>query len=342
MQVFATMDPATSLADTELHARRVEALGFDGLHVPDAIHDGLLTAHAALRSTRRITVATSVLVAFPRSPMNVAHASWDLQASYGGRFELGLGSQVRGNIVGRFSTVWSPPIPRMREYVQSLRAIFACWQDGERLDFRGEHYQFTRMQPYFNPGPLDTPGIRIVLGAVGPKMTRLAGELADGMTTHPTHSDRRYLKEVTLPGLAAGAADAGRELSEVALCVGPLVATGTTEKRVAEERERIRQLLTFLYSTPSYWPTLELHGFGELGRRLRELTRAGQWSELEGLLPDAILDAVVPTGTHAELASILRAWYGGIASRIALPVPAAGEEAGFAELLADLHADTRS
>ncbi len=147
MQVFATMDPATSLAETELRARRIEALGFDGLHVPDAVHDALLTAQAALQATRRITVATSVLVAFPRSPMNVAHAAWDLQASSGGRFELGLGSQVRGNIVGRFGTAWSPPIPRTREYVKSLRAIFACWQDGGRLDFRGEHYRFTRMQP---------------------------------------------------------------------------------------------------------------------------------------------------------------------------------------------------
>ena len=150
-RVYATMDQRTPLSGVASHARRAEALGYDGLNVPEAVHDGLLAAAAALQATTRLRVATSVLVAFPRSPMSLAHAAWDLAESSAGRFELGLGSQVRGNIVGRYSTPWSPPVPRMREYVQALRAIFACWQDGTALSFEGDHYQFTRMQPFFNP-----------------------------------------------------------------------------------------------------------------------------------------------------------------------------------------------
>ena len=211
MQIHAGMDQRMPLAQVGAYARRVEAIGFDGLNVPDAVHDGLLTATVALRETTRLKVATSVLVAFPRSPMNVAHAAWDLQAFSGGRFELGLGTQVRGNIVGRYSTPWEPPVPRMREYVHALHAIWNCWQEGGPLDFQGSSYRFTKMQPFFNPGPIEHPEIPILLGAVGPKMTRLVGEVADGMLSHPTNSSPRYLREVTIPELAAGAVDAGRQ-----------------------------------------------------------------------------------------------------------------------------------
>ena len=173
--VYATMDQRMPPAEVADHARRAEALGYDGLNIPEAVHDGLVMSQIALQATTRLRVATSVLVAFPRSPMAVAHAAWDLQALSGGRFELGLGSQVRGNIVGRYSTPWTAPVPRMREYVQSLRAIFACWQEGAPLAFEGEHYRFTRMQPFFNPGPIENPAIPIPLGAIGPAMTALAG-----------------------------------------------------------------------------------------------------------------------------------------------------------------------
>src|SRR5262249_31717285 len=155
--------------EVEAHARRVEALGYDGLCVPDAVHDGLLLSQAALRVTTKLRARTSVLVSFPRSPMLVAIAAWDLQAVSGGRLELGLGRQVRGNIVGRYSTPWSAPVPRMREYANSLRAIFAAFQGGGALDFQGAHYRFTRLQPFFNPGPIEHPQIPIWLGAVGPR-----------------------------------------------------------------------------------------------------------------------------------------------------------------------------
>ena len=265
-EIFATMDQRLPPSAVAEHARRAEALGYDGLCVPEAVHDGLVAATVALQATERLRVATSVLVAFPRSPMTLAVASWDLQALSGGRFELGLGPQVRGNIVGRYSTEWTAPVPRMREYVLALRAIFDCWQSRTPLAFEGEHYRFTRMQPFFDPGPLDcapssaTP-VPIWLGAIGPLMTALAGEVADCLVTHPTNTAPRYLREVVRPRVAKGSARAGRAAGEPSLLIGPLVAAGRDRAAVDAERAKQRELLTFLYSTPSYFPSLELFGW---------------------------------------------------------------------------------
>lgn len=309
------------LEAVEAHARRVEALGYDGLCVPDAVHDGLLLSHAALRVTTRLHVATSVLVAFPRSPMLTAIAAWDLAAMSGGRFELGLGSQVRGNIERRYSTVWAAPVARMREYVRALRAIFAAFQSGAPLAFEGVHYRFSRLQPFFNPGPIAHPDIPIFLGAVGPKMTALAGEVADGFMSHPTNTSPRFLREVTRSALAAGAERAGRDPHHIELLAGGLIATGRDAAAVAREREHVRELLTFLYSTPTYWPTLDLFGWRDVGERLHRLTREGKWSEMAGTVSDTMLDALVPQAPYGEIAALLKRWYGGLASRIGFPVP---------------------
>ena len=296
MEVWAGMDQRMPLGDVAQHARRAEALGYDGLNVPDAVHDGLLLAHAALSATTTLRVATSVLVAFPRSPMNVAHAAWDLQSLSGGRFELGLGSQVRGNIVGRYSTSWSPPVPRMREYVGALRAIFACWQSGEKLAFEGEHYRFTRMQPFFNPGPLDEGPPMIHLAAIGPAMTALAGEAVDGLMCHPTNSSPRYLRERMWPRLETGAQRTGRDLGNLVVMAADMVATGPDLQSVQAAREGIRELFGFLFSTRAYWPSLDLYGFSGLGEELLSLTRKGAWGEMTERIPDELLDQLVPSG----------------------------------------------
>jgi probable F420-dependent oxidoreductase len=316
------MDQRMGLDAVEAHARRVEALGYDGLCVPDAVHDGLLLSQAALRATTRLHAATSVLVAFPRSPMLVAIAAWDLAAMSGGRFELGLGTQVRGNIERRYSTPWTAPVARMREYVKSLRAIFASFQSGAPLAFAGEHYRFTRLQPFFNPGPIAHPEIPIWLGAVGPKMSELAGEVADGLMTHPTNSSPRYLREATRPALAAGAKREARDVHRLELLAGGFIATGRDADAVAREREHARELLTFLYSTPAYWPTLDLFGWREVGERLHRLTREGKWAEMAGAVTDEMLDALVPQAPYAEIAAVLKEWYGGLATRINFPLPA--------------------
>lgn len=339
-RVFATMDQRMPLSAVAAHARRAEALGYDGLNVPEAVHDGLAAATIALEATSRLHVATSVLVAFPRSPMTVAHAAWDLQEFSHGRFELGLGSQVRGNIVGRYSTPWAAPVPRMREYVQSLRAIFACWQEGASLNFEGEHYQFTRMQPFFNPGPIEHPGIPIHLGAIGPGMTALAGEVADGMMCHPSNTAPQYLREVVLPRLAKGEARAGTESGSTGLMVGSFVATGPDPDAARADRDFARQHLGFLYSTPAYWPSLEMFGWRDVGETLHAMSREGRWAEMPAAVTEEMLDAFVPTAPYDEIADLLRTRYESLSDWITFPMPEdASRDPALAEVIRALQAD---
>ncbi|WP_123711677.1 TIGR03617 family F420-dependent LLM class oxidoreductase [Sinobacterium caligoides] len=320
-QLYATTPERMSPAEIGRHAQRAEAMGFTGLHVPDAIHDGLLLANNALLATTRLRVGTAVLLAFPRSPMTVAVAAWGLQAMSAGRFELGLGSQIKQNMEQRYSVPWTAPVPRMREYIQALQAIFHSFQTGERLSFEGEHYRFTRLQPFFNPGPIDQPEIEISMGAIGPKMTQLAARVADGMITHPTNTPPRYLREVCLPRLERGAQLGDRSLAAFKLTLGGIVAVGRDDAAVQQQREKQRQLLAFLYSTPAYWPSLELFGWQERGEQLLQCTRAGDWQQMARLVDDEMLDTFVPSGRYEQLAEVIRSRYAGLATRLTLPLP---------------------
>lgn len=339
MQVFATMSERMSATEAVAHAKRVEAMGYDGLLVPEAVHDGLLTSMAALTATENLKVTTSVLVVFPRSPMIVAHAAWDLQALSGGRFELGLGTQVRGNIVGRFSTPWISPVPRMREYVESLKAIFHTFQTGEKLDYEGEHYQFTRLQEFFNPGPLEFPEPPVLLGAVGPDMTAMAGGTADGLMSHPTNSSAEYLRDVTLPRVAHGAKRKGRDPAACPVMAAGFVATGIDQEAVNAKREWVREYFSFLYSTPAYWPSLDHRGFGDIGRELHQMTKEGRWGDMKGLISDEMIDVLVPQGTYDEIGRILLDQFGPIVNRMTFPLPDDPEQDGeVAKVLATLRA----
>jgi probable F420-dependent oxidoreductase len=320
LKVTATMGADLALRDVGAHARRVEALGYDMLSVPEARHEGTLAAFAALASTSTIRVGTGVLVAFARSPMLAAQAAWDLQAFSRGRFELGLGTQIKGNIVGRFGMPWSAPAARLRDYVGAVRACFDTFQNGTPLDYQSDAYTLKRMQPFFNPGPLECPPPAILMGAVGPLMTRSVGEVGDAMQTHPTNSEARYLREVTRPRLDEGLRRAGRD-AHIELVAGPLIATGPTREAVEAELRAARETLVFTLSTPAYWPALEHHGWIEVGHRLREYTRAGRWQEMDALVPDEIIAAFVPAGTYDEIAEILLDQYAEVADRILFPVP---------------------
>ena len=332
-EVFASTPEYMGPAEIGAHAARAEAMGFYGLQVPDALHDGLLLSALALNATSRLVVQTSVLVAFPRSPMTTAVAAWDLQSMSGGRFELGIGTQVKGNIEKRYSARWDSPVPQLREYVQSMRAIFHSFQTGETLCFEGDHYQLTRLQPFFNPGPIDYPDIPIYCGAVGPDMTRMVGRVADGMITHPTNTPTRYIREVCLPRLQDGFDKGGRDAAAFTLVLGPLTATGSDQEAVARAWEKQRQLLGFLYSTPAYWPSLELFGWQDRGQTLLDLTRAGQWEKMTEIIDDDMLDKFVPRGTYDTIANVFRERYGGLARRTTFPVPDHPEEDG---LVADV------
>jgi len=336
-EVYARTTERMSPAEIADHARRAERLGYDGLHVPDAVHDGLLVANNALIATEKLKVGISVLVAFPRSPMAVAIAAWDLADLSGGRFELGLGTQIKQNIVDRYSTPWTAPVRRMREYIESLRAIFDIFQNGGKLNYVGENYQFTRLQPFFNPGPIDHPHIPIIMGAVGPLMTQLAGKAADGMIAHPTNTDPQFLKEVCRPLLDKGAKKVSRNLENFKLTLGVLLATGKNEEEVMAAREKQRNMLGFLYSTPAYWPSLELYGWADRGENLQRMTREGDWEGMAKLVDDEMLDQFVLSATYSDIAEQIKVKYRGLATCVKFPLPDDPKDDGLvAAVVADL------
>lgn len=330
MKVYASVDnPHMPLRDVPAHAQRAERLGFDGLIVPEVVNDAMLTSLLALEHTTTLRVLTGVVVAFARSPMLLAQEAWGLAELSDGRFEIGVGPQVKGNIEKRFGMPWSAPAARMRDYVAGMQAVFDCWQNGTPLKYTSESYTLTRMQPFFQPKPLEfgeTP--RIVMGAIGPKMSEVAGELADRVIGHPTNSTPGYLRDVMQPRLDAGSAKAGRPARSVDLIANPMIATGATDADVAAEREAAREILTFTYSTPSYWATLQHHGWGDVGEQLLAKTRSGDWAGMNGLITDEMLDVLVPAAPFGEIAAVVRERYEGVAQGISLRMPSDPERDG--------------
>jgi probable F420-dependent oxidoreductase len=343
VRVYAGMDPRLDLRDAVAHARRVEALGYDGLHVAETVHDSLAVALLVAEHTERITVRTSVSLAFTRSPTLAAYAAWDLAKLSGGRFQLGLGTQIRQNIEDRYAVPFGEdPVARLRDYVGAVRAAFASFASGEAPAYESPHYRLTRMQPYFNPGPdPSTTAPPIYLGGVQRRACELAGEVADGFVSHPTNSNPRYLCEICLPALAEGARAAGRDPAAPGFetVVGTQVITGSSPDAVQRERERQRRLLAFLYSTPAYAPTLELYGWDELGPRLRELIRHERWEDLAAVLPDEVLDELVPCATFDELPTLLLARFAALGDGLLVSAPAsADDDEAFAAVVAALKA----
>jgi probable F420-dependent oxidoreductase len=343
MKVYAGMDPRLSLGDIIVHARRVEALGYDGLHVAETVHDAMGIALLVAEHTSHLTVRTSVALAFTRSPTLTAYAAWDLSKFSGGRFELGLGTQIRQNIEDRYAMPFGPkPLERLRDYVGAVRAAFDAFRTGEAPMFESTHYRLTRMQPYFNPGPDDQTVVpAIYLGGVQRAACALAGEIGDGFVTHPTNSNPLYLETICLPGLAEGAARAGRPFGDGSfeLVVGTQVIAGSSPDAVEAERQRQRRLLAFLYSTPAYRPTLELYGWADVGAELRSLIRDERWEDLGGVLSDEVIDTLVPSGTYDELPDLLSTRFGSLGQGIVVSPPVeTGDDGVFAEVIAALQA----
>jgi probable F420-dependent oxidoreductase len=334
------MDPRLPLAEVGAYARRVEAMGYDGLHVAETVHDAFAVSLLAAEHTARLAIRTSVALAFVRSPTLVAYSAWDLSRFSGGRFELGLGTQIRQNIEDRYGMPWGEPVERLRDHLDAVAALFASFRSGEPPRHEGRWYRITRMQPYFNPGPdADTRVPPTWLGGVNPRICRLAGERADGFVTHPTSSNPRYLETICLPNLATGLAQARRDRSELELVVGTPVITGATTAELDAEREHQRRMFAFLYSTPAYRPTLDLYGWTELAPALQALIRADRWDDLAALVTDDVLDALLPTAVHGELAPLLLDRFRGLADGLTLTPPAdPAQDGSFAAVVAALQA----
>ncbi|HZQ58173.1 MAG TPA: LLM class F420-dependent oxidoreductase [Acidimicrobiales bacterium] len=331
MQIDAML--SRDVRGTEDEARTLEAAGYDGLWVGETEHDPFLQLMSAARGTNRVTVGTAVAIAFARTPMTLASTAFDLALASEGRFVLGLGSQVKAHIERRFSMPWSHPAPRMREYVMALRAIWATWQTGEKLDFRGDFYTHTLMTPFFSPAAHDYGPPPIYLAGVGEKMTEVAGEVCDGFFFHPLTSERS-LAELTLPALRRGRARAGHGDLDGFTVTGPaFTCTGRDEAELATAIKGTKAQIAFYASTPSYRAVLDLHGWGGLQPELNAMTRAGRWAEMGDAIDDDVLHAFAVVGTPDAVGRGLRARWGGVAPRITLYAPYNVEPAVLAEVL---------
>jgi probable F420-dependent oxidoreductase len=305
-------------------ARLAESLGYDGVITEETKEDPYIVMALAAQATSRVSLATAVAVAFPRSPTVTAHSAWSLQKLSRGRFTLGLGSQVKGHIDRRFGMKWSPAGPWLRDYVRAVRAIWDCWQNGTKLDFDSEHYRLNLMVPLFAPAPIEHPQIPIQLAAVNPFMCQVAGEVADGIRAHPIATPR-YIAEVMLPAARNGAAKAGRDFSSFAMCAMPLVATAENAAALADEIRDVRARVAFYASTPAYLAAFETQGYGDVARQLQALSRAQRWEEMPVLIDDEMLDAYAVIGTRDEIAGKLKARFAGLATHLEFRIPVTGD-----------------
>ena len=300
-----------------------EAMGYDGISANETAHDPFLALTLAATATTRVTLETHVAIAFPRSPMVVAYTSRDLQDLSGGRFRLGLGTQVKGHIERRFSTVWEAPGPKLREYIQALRSIWTAWDTGDRLDYSGKYYQFSLMTPFFSPGPGLYPQPPVFNAAVNAYNCRVAGEVSDGLVLH-TFTSADYVRKVVRPSIAAGTRKTGREAGDVSISGGGFIVTGPNRSAVREADREARQRIAFYASTRTYLPVLECHGFQEIGQRLHQMSLEGKWDEMGDLISDEMLDAFAVVGEYDEIAPLLLQRYGGLVDEVGLTVSTSG------------------
>ncbi|MGN6696410.1 MAG: TIGR03617 family F420-dependent LLM class oxidoreductase [Aquihabitans sp.] len=321
-------------ADVARRAEELAATGVDGLFTFEGPHDVFLPL--ALAASTGCELYTNVAIAFPRSPMHLAHLAWDLSAQSGGRFALGLGTQIQAHVERRYGATWSSPVARMAEWVAAIRAIGARWQEGEPLSFEGEHTRHTLMTPAFDPGPLPDGSPPIWLGALGPKMVALATAEADGLLIHPFTSDR-HLLGVTRPRITEGLRAADRTADDLTVVGQAIVACTSDPAKQADLDLAARWMIGFYGSTPAYAAVLETEGRGDLHPELRRLSREGRWEEMAALVDDDLLDAVVLRGDPAAVAARLRDRYDGFADRIAMSTPGGIDDGDLAALVTEVH-----
>jgi probable F420-dependent oxidoreductase len=325
-----------SLDEIGDRARELEAEGYDGGLTAEMGHDPFFPLLLAAQQTDHLELGTGVAIAFARTPMTLAMVANDLQVASKGRFALGLGSQIKPHIERRFSMPWSHPAPRMREFVLALRAIWSAWSTGEKLDFRGEFYTHTLMTPFFSPGPNPYGPPKVRLAAVGDKMTEVAGEVADGMILHPFTTER-YVHEVTLPALERGFAKSGRARADFTLSLPVFIVTGTTDEEWAAARKGTREQIAFYGSTPGYHGVLDLHGWGDVGTELNQLSRKGEWVAMGNLVTDEMLETFAVSTAPDDLAPAIRARFGDVLDRISFDAPYNADPEIWRQLVTALH-----
>ena len=339
MRVDGKLVP-NSIAQVAEAARSHERDGYSGLWSSESKHDPFLPLMIAAEHTSDIELGTSIAVAFARTPMTLAYSSWDLQNYTGGRFVLGLGSQVKPHIERRFSMPWSKPADRMRELVNAIRAIWDSWERGTRLEFEGEFYRHTLMTPFFSPGPNPHGLPKVVVAAVGEAMCEVSGEVCDGIFLHGFTTER-YIREVTVPAIQRGLDKAGRPRDSFEVFGLPLTATGPDDESLEQAIKGCRNQIAFYASTPTYLGVLELHGWGDLGRDLHAMSRAddpNRWDKMGDLIDDDVLDAFAVVGRPDAIAATITQRFDGVMDRFQFYAPYPHDTGMWAPIIAELSA----
>lgn len=315
---------AVSPREVPTLAKKAEDFGFDCAWVNETQHDPFVQLAVAAVATNRISLGTSIALAFTRSPVTLAYTAWDVQALSSGRLILGLGSQVKGHIERRFGMKWESPAPKMKETAMALRAVWESWQKGSRLGFKGRFFKLDLMTPFFNPGPIDNPKIPVFIAGVNEGMCRVVGEVGDGLHIHPLHTPR-YLREVVIPALSTGLEKAKRNRSEVELAASVFGAVGADESEVRRLKEFYRSQIAFYASTRTYRRVMELHGWGDICDRLHALSLNGRWEKMAEEVGDDVLKQFVVEATWEGAAAELDTRYRGLAERVRLYRPFDGD-----------------
>ena len=315
---------ADSLSEIPKKIRRLEEEGFDGAITAETSHDPLFPLVLAAEHSARIELMTSIVVAFARSPMTLAAQAHDLNSFSGGRLILGLGSQIKPHITKRFSMPWSSPAKRMKEFISAMRAIWASWYQDEPLDFRGDFYTHTLMTPMFTPTDTESGAPSVVLAAVGPLMSQVAGEVADGVILH-AFTTRRYVEETTLPAIDKGLAESGRTRRQFSICYPGFVVSGETEEQFVASRRAVCKQIAFYGSTPAYRPVLEAHGWASLQDELNAMSKRGLWDQMGELIDDEMLREFAIVGEPDAIVPQFVERWGGVVDRTTMTVPSVPE-----------------
>jgi probable F420-dependent oxidoreductase len=316
-------------------AKRAEDAGYAGVWVPETSHDPFLQLLLAAQSTERVDIGTNIAVAFARNPMTMAVQANDLQAYSKGRMILGLGSQIKPHIEKRFSMPWSHPAARMREFVLAMRAIWSCWNEGTKLEFRGEYYTHTLMSPFFHPGANPYGPPRVMLAGVGELMTEVAGEVCDGFLAHGFTTER-YLREVTMPALERGMAKSGRARKDFSISIPSFVVTGRDETEMATATAATKAQIAFYGSTPAYKGVLDAHGWGDLQGELNNLSKQGKWVEMGQAIDDEVLGAFAVVAEPDRVAGLLKQRYTGVIDRLSFYAPYEAASGTWESILSEL------
>ena len=334
MRVF-TILPLQHWREAGPAAHAAEAAGFDALMSVELKHDPFTPLAIAALATDKIELTPSVAIAFPRSPTIMAHTAWDLQANSNGRFVLGLGSQVKGHNERRYGIAWTPPAPRLRDYVLALRALWRCWETGEKLAFDSPHYKLSLMTPAFAPEPTGLPMVPVTIAAVGDAMLRVAGQVADGVRLHPICS-RKYLEDVCMPQMLEGLRRGNRSREHFDIHGGGFVCTGPDDATVAAEMDKARERIGFYGSTRTYLPILDLHGIGDLGLKLHRMSVSGQWDKMGAEISDDVVRIFAACGTYEQLPKAIDARFGGVADSVDIHFPAGTPPGLMRDLVSDI------